>query len=306
MDGPSYVTLGNGVTNLQVSRYDENGDGNINWGCAFLLFCSCPDEYHMDFEFSVPSNTILNLEDFKTLTVTYSKEQDVCKIFVDGELVASKNGLPDCDNLLQLEGLTANTAQVKNIKIYNRALTEAEVQQNVDAINGNSENGLEGSLIRYYDAANNTGSGHSSTTTTWKDLTGNHDIAIPESVEFESDYLYIDSDNLYLEDINDLSEFTLEMKVDIEGEMELWDSAGFRTFVLYDDMNDECQWNLNYYCIHEGSHDDSNWGDFNFFDCMGGFKTITITGSKSSESVYVYIDGELSSWLNMGGPGRIV
>ena len=66
-----------------------------------------------------------------------------------------------------------------NFMAYNRALTDEEVQNNftVDKskynIISDTSHYVTDGLVLHYDAINNTGEGHSDTTSTWKDLSGN-------------------------------------------------------------------------------------------------------------------------------------
>ena len=66
-------------------------------------------------------------------------------------------------------------------------------------------------LIRYYDGNNNSGYSHSSNTTTWKDLSGNHDGKVISST-WDTNSIVLDGTNSYVNigNIDNLTTFTLE------------------------------------------------------------------------------------------------
>lgn len=70
----------------------------------------------------------------------------------------------------------ASNMNIMSVRIYNRELTQEEVTKNNnidrERFKQNTSYVTDG-LILHYDAINNTGTGHSSTTTTWMDLSGN-------------------------------------------------------------------------------------------------------------------------------------
>lgn len=70
-------------------------------------------------------------------------------------------------------------------------------------------------LIRQYEASNNTGNGFSSTTTTWKDLTGTQDATITGATWKSSSYLQLDGvdDWVNLGQVNFTNQVTLDIEV---------------------------------------------------------------------------------------------
>ncbi|MBR3133049.1 MAG: InlB B-repeat-containing protein [Clostridia bacterium] len=75
--------------------------------------------------------------------------------------------------------------------------------------------GITDGLIRYFDGNNNLGNGHSDTTTTWKDLSGNNDGTV-NGAKFSSDgYATFDGVNdwVNLGQTNDLSQVTVQAEV---------------------------------------------------------------------------------------------
>ena len=110
----------------------------------------------------------------------------------------------------------------------------------------------ETGVINSYDATNNTGNGHSSSATTWKDLTGNNDGIISGAI-WGSDYLQFDGvdDWVNLGQINPTNKATLETvivadeiqsgEVDIlsnfqTGGLGIWLENGYPTFSVYSSL----------------------------------------------------------------------
>ena len=61
---------------------------------------------------------------------------------------------------------------------------------------------MQDGLILYYDAINNTGNGHSSSTTTWKDLSGNGNDGTLNNINFDATSGW-QSDGLVLDGVDD-------------------------------------------------------------------------------------------------------
>lgn len=81
---------------------------------------------------------------------------------------------------------------IYQIKLVDKAGNETIVEQYAYVKNG---------LYVYYDGENNTGDGHSSTTTIWKDLSGNGNDGSIYGIDANSwkdDYLYLDGINDYI------------------------------------------------------------------------------------------------------------
>jgi hypothetical protein len=97
--------------------------------------------------------------------------------------------------------------KIKSLKIYNRALTEAEIAHNytIDKEKYNSVNEtdyISQGLIAHYDVINNTGTGYNNTTTTWKDLSGRGNdatlIGFDSTSGWKENYLKFDGKDDYV------------------------------------------------------------------------------------------------------------
>lgn len=110
------------------------------------------------------------------LTVTLSN--GTLQYYLDGELINTTTYTQGSINFpltIFTAGAKENSlGNIYSVKVYNRALTAEEVLQNykVDKEKYTSSYATEG-LLLHLDGENNTGNGHSSTATTWKDLSGN-------------------------------------------------------------------------------------------------------------------------------------
>lgn len=116
-------------------------------------------------------------------TVTLSSNE--MKFYENGELVTSvpnTTGLATTNNLRILAAYyydqNATNLKMYNFMVYDRALNQSEIQQNFQIIQkrfnvSDSKEYIQTGLILHYDGINNTGDAHSTTTTTWKDLSGN-------------------------------------------------------------------------------------------------------------------------------------
>ncbi len=91
------------------------------------------------------------------------------------------------------------------IRMYNRVLTEAELAKNYEIdkkrFNIQETNYVTDGLVLHYDGINNTGNGHASGATTWKDLSGNGNDGIlngfndDENNGWNANYLKFDGVN---------------------------------------------------------------------------------------------------------------
>ena len=75
---------------------------------------------------------------------------------------------------------------------------------------------VQNGLIRYYNGSNNLEYSHSSSTTAWKDLSGNYDGEVKSST-WSIDSIVLDGTNSYVNvgNINDLTTFTLEAYLNV-------------------------------------------------------------------------------------------
>lgn len=68
-------------------------------------------------------------------------------------------------------------------------------------------------LVAYYDATNNTGTGHSSSTTTWKDLSGNNRDGTFKNVTLGSNYAEFNGTNSWV-DLGEINSFTNQVTLE--------------------------------------------------------------------------------------------
>lgn len=114
----------------------------------------------------------------RNYNLTVTLDNGTVKSYIDGVLIASTNYTTGTLNF-PLTVFTAGTrsnslGNVYSVKVYNRALTADEVMQNYNMDQKRFETKyVADGLLLHYDAINNTGVGHSDTTTIWKDLSGN-------------------------------------------------------------------------------------------------------------------------------------
>ena len=141
----------------------------------------------------VSSSEVLTTDQIYHIIGTYDGK--TLKLYLNGKLIKSLavEGTmvdPKLNNVMAL-GVNVNPTinsyadyanmNVYACRIYNRALTEEEVQHNYNADKINCfvyadqlKNYVPNGLILHYDGINNTGSGHDAKATTWKDLSGNN------------------------------------------------------------------------------------------------------------------------------------
>ena len=111
------------------------------------------------------------------LTVTFSGT--TAKLYIDGQITNTVT-FTDASLNFPLTIFTAGTrtnslGDIYSVKVYNRALNDSEVKTNYEVDKERfDEDYISEGLVLHYDGINNTGKGHSSTTTTWKDLSGNN------------------------------------------------------------------------------------------------------------------------------------
>ena len=105
---------------------------------------------------------------------------------------------PDGSGEALLSGDARSNIEVYSVRIYNRCLTEEEIQHNCKVDQKrfniknmqNSEQGkfgyVEDGLLCLLDGEQNTNYGHNNITTVWKDLSGNNNTAMLQKIDFNS------------------------------------------------------------------------------------------------------------------------
>ena len=117
-----------------------------------------------------------------------------------------------------------------------------------DRLTGNSNNNpsyVSNGLVLHYDAINNTGSGHSSTTTTWKDLSGNGNdgtlLGFDSNSGWQDNFIKFDGVNDYILSKNNLGlsgDCPLSMCVVAAWDGDEWISGNWPSYMGIDYCND--------------------------------------------------------------------
>ena len=110
--------------------------------------------------------------------LTLTLENGTSKLYLNGTLAYTSSYTPASISfpltIFNAGGRSNALGTIYSVKVYDRALTEEEVKRNYQIDEERYKASyIEDGLVLHYDAVNNTGDGHSSTTTTWKDLSGN-------------------------------------------------------------------------------------------------------------------------------------
>ena len=155
----------------------------------------------------------------------------------------------------------------------------------------------ESSLVRSYDATNNTGNGHSNSTTTWKDLSGNQDETI-NGATWSGDYLSLDG----TDDWVNLGEVDLTNEVTLDVTIKLNEIQSGRRCIL-----------ANYDTGGVGLHLTDGVPKFHIYIADLGYvqveatETLTvgektrITGTYNGTTLSLYVNGELVAQLTQPG-----
>ncbi len=165
----------------------------------------------------------------KTITFTLvARKNGASAFYINGKKVldyTSGDVSPGTVNLT-IGDLRANRGlkfkgDVYSVRVYDGTLTEQEVKQNyeIDAnrygiAQNTTDDYVQNNLVLHYDAINNTGSGHSSDTTTWKDLSGNNNDGTLQGFSFDinngwtSNSLKINGKNFVTASNAELTNFT--------------------------------------------------------------------------------------------------
>ena len=161
----------------------------------------------------------------------------------------------------------------------------------------------ENGVISSYDATNNTGSGHSNSTTTWKDLTGSHNGTL-NGPTWGTDYLQFDGvdDWVNFGQINSKNQVTLETTIMIDeiksGNADVlgnWQIGGFGIY-LY---NGKPAFELY-------SKQMDKYISINATDALTLGKKTNIKGVYDGINMYLYVDGKLVAQTSNAGTSATV
>ena len=138
------------------------------------------------------SNQFLNPLETQTITIKLQKSTNKVEVYKNGQLMESRvdtrygNYNYDWTKVwIGRDNVNDSTrglnGQIYSVRIYNGLLSNDEIQKNYnidktrfDYLDYDNVNYVTSNLILHYDGMNNTGTGHSSSTTVWKDLSGNN------------------------------------------------------------------------------------------------------------------------------------
>ena len=139
--------------------------------------------------------------------LTLSFSNGTLRTYLNGKLESTMNYTSGNLTSFPLTIFTAGErsnclGNIYSVKVYNRSLTEDEIKQNnkmdnirFDLSSTVKQGYVSNGLMLHYDAVNNTGSGHSTTTTTWKDLSGNNRDATVTGGTWGDNYLRFTTSN---------------------------------------------------------------------------------------------------------------
>lgn len=199
----NYTNTFNIVFNLnKVQEVDPLIGSRTSYDDGFMLFnYKTNNEFDVDIkggDSRIKLGNLLSSNTIYDITVTF--ENGMLKYYMNGQLLKTTSYTPQNINL----PLTIFTAGARNnsigdiysVKVYNRALTDSEILKNynTDKEKYQKEYVTDG-LLLYYDALNNTGTGHSNSATTWKDLSGNGNDGVITGGTWENNSLKFTTSN---------------------------------------------------------------------------------------------------------------
>lgn len=180
-------------------------------------------------------NTGAKLETNKNYSVSATYDGTVAKLYINGYVYAevAYSGEIYEPNEDTVTAIGVNTrgneaeygyadVNIYSVRIYERALTKEEINQNIknieeSAVDLDSLEIVTNNLIRYYDASNIDGNGNAgnSSTSTWRDLTGNCNAGLWGATANSDGYVSLDGENDWVNigNITGLEQVTLEASV---------------------------------------------------------------------------------------------
>ena len=169
-------------------------------------------KFHLDTydAHRVNSTITLNDGDIHQIIATYNSEESKLYLYIDGELNNSRvvsNNLTYPDLNFNIGRLSSGQSQyykgnIYNVLVYNKYLNNEEVLNNykVDKEKYEFEKKDNGSLLLYYDAKNNVGTGHNTETQEWKNLASDSNSGILNgNPTWNDDSLYFDGTDDYID-----------------------------------------------------------------------------------------------------------
>ena len=172
----AYNTLMNsGNDNLALFRRHSND------ALEFKFAANSGDARH-----SIP-NALASLQD-TLITITY-RVGGTCSIYYNGVLQQTKSSpsAMGADSLFfgHSEANRQFEALYKNIRFYNRALTEGEVKRNayVDGFGTYEGMYVQSGLVSMYSGEKNNRTGHDTDATVWQDLIGSNNVTVVKDAD---------------------------------------------------------------------------------------------------------------------------
>ena len=246
------------------------------------------------------------LSENKTYDITVTFSGTTANLYVNGELSGTKT-FTDASLNMPLSIFTANSqsnavGNIYSVKVYNRALTADEVKQNYDIDKEKyGDKYVTDGLVLHYDAIDNTGNGHSTTTTTWKDLSGNGNDGTLSTAPNTSNFYWEDNSIT----ISGYSSGSLKYYVDTPLKL----SGQARTYIYTvdarnltgsiwgetDDSNRNGLFNYQNFISNRGN---STSGDnrYNYTFAKSGIYSYAVT--VSSSQIKFYANGALVTTIN--------
>ena len=177
------------------------------------------DNSHMDYlkfhlnNFNsqrINSTITLNDGEIHQIIATYNSEESKLYLYIDGELnnsgvVSNSLTYPDLNfNIGRWIGGQSQyyKGNIYNVLVYNKYLNNEEVLNNykADKQKYEFEKKDDGSILLYYDAKNNVGTGHNSETQEWKNLASDSNSGVLNGdLTWNGDSLYFDGTDDYID-----------------------------------------------------------------------------------------------------------
>ena len=160
----------------------------------------------------------------------------------------------------------------------------------------------ENGVISSYDATKNTGSSHSNSTTTWKDLTGSNNGTL-NGATWGTDYLQFDGvdDWVNFGQINPQNQVTIEATISIDqisGEDDIagnWESGGFGLYLIN---------GIPKFSVY--GKDMNKYVEISAPNVLAVRKKTTLKGVYDGVNMYLYVDDELVAQTSNSGTSATV
>lgn len=200
--------------------------------------------------------------------------------------------------LIMLTGIYVSSISVRKGQLQTILRIKDSYELNNDKVEeiyqaqANKVSYVQDGLMLHYDGINNTGNGHSTTATTWKDLTGNgHDIATIKGTINDDNIQLTGSQSMDIPVTGNFNNFTVEI---VTSNIETTSSMGFQFYGTYERAISTClPWSDNVIYL-DTSHEGSNYQRISKtidFDKTGKH-TLTFRQSTTSGAA-IYLDGNL-------------